>query len=211
MKAIVYRCYGSPEVLVKIHAASVNPLDWHYMRGSPFFMRLGTGLGAPDDVRMGVDFAGTVEAVGRNVEQFSPGDEVFGGGGGAFAEYLTVRADRGLTLKPRNITFEQAASVPIAKVLGAEVTAVCSTRNVEMVGNHSLLSNRKVMTPEGTLVLVGGPKGDWFAPLAGPVKAMVLSPFVDQQFVMLLAQLRREDLATLADLMEAGKIVIDVE
>ena len=126
MKAIMYRCYGSPdvlkfediekptpaddEVLVKVHAASVNPLDWHYMRGSPYIMRLGTGLGAPDDASMGVDFAGTVEAVGENVKQFKPGDEVFGGRGGAFAEYVTVPEDRALVLKPSNMTFEQAAS-----------------------------------------------------------------------------------------------------
>ena len=132
MKAIMYRCYGSPdvlkfediekprpaddEVLVKVHAASVNPLDWHYMRGSPYIMRLGTGLGAPDDASMGVDFAGTVEAVGENVKQFKPGDEVFGGRGGAFAEYVTVPEDRALVLKPSNMTFEQAASVPIAAI-----------------------------------------------------------------------------------------------
>jgi NADPH:quinone reductase-like Zn-dependent oxidoreductase len=95
MKAVVQRCYGSTdvftfediekptaadnEVLVKVHAAAVNPLDWHYMRGSPYFMRIGTGLGTPKNKRMGVDFAGTVEAIGRNVGLFKPGDEVFGG------------------------------------------------------------------------------------------------------------------------------------
>jgi threonine dehydrogenase-like Zn-dependent dehydrogenase len=131
MKAVVYRCYGSPEVLrledvakpkplddevlVKVHAASVNPLDWHYMRGSPYIMRLGSGVGAPDDTSMGVDFSGTVEAVGSKVTRFKPGDEVFGGRGGAFAEYVTVRENRALALKPENITFEQAASVPMAK------------------------------------------------------------------------------------------------
>jgi len=122
MKAIVNRCYGSPdvlevediekptpaddEVLVKVKAAAVNPLDWHYMRGSPYFMRLGSGLGAPKDIRRGVDFAGTVEAVGKNVRQFMPGDEVFGGKSGAFAEYVTVREDRAVVRKPANITFE---------------------------------------------------------------------------------------------------------
>ncbi len=186
MKAIVYRCYGSPdvleladiekptpadnEVLVKVHAASVNPLDWHYMRGSPYLMRLATGLGTPKSKSMGVDFAGTVEAVGRDVKRFKPGDEVFGGSSGAFAEYVVVREDRALAMKPANMSFEQAASVPIAaitalqalrdngklksgqkvlingasggvgtfavqiaKSFGAEVTGVCSTRNVEMV------------------------------------------------------------------------------
>jgi len=98
MKAVVYRCYGSPdvlefadiekpmpaddEVLVKIAAASINPLDWHYMRGSPYLLRLMAGVGAPKDSRLGVDFAGTIEAVGSNVKQFKPGDEVFGGANG---------------------------------------------------------------------------------------------------------------------------------
>jgi NADPH:quinone reductase-like Zn-dependent oxidoreductase len=294
MKAIVYRCYGSSdvlkfediekpaaaenEVLVKVHAASVNPLDWHYMRGSPYIMRIGSGLGTPKDTRMGVDFAGTVEAVGKNVTRFKPGDEVFGGRTGAFAEYVTVRDDRAMVLKPANVTFEQAASVPvaaitalqalrdkgqikpgqkvlingasggvgtfavqIAKSFGAEVTGVCSTRNVEMVrsigadhvidytqedytrsgqrydliidmvGNHSLSENREVLTPEGNFVMVGGSKGNWIGPLMGPIKALMLSPFVGQNFVMLLAKLNKEDLIILGDLMQTGKVkpVID--
>jgi NADPH:quinone reductase-like Zn-dependent oxidoreductase len=294
MKAIVYQCYGSPdvlqlvdvekpvpadnEVLVKIHAASVNPLDWHYMRGSPYIMRLGSGLGAPDDTSMGVDFSGTVEAVGSGVSRFSPGDEVFGGRGGAFAEYLSIPEDRAVAKKPSNMTFEQAAAVPIAaitalqalrdkgglqpgqkvlingasggvgtfavqiaKSMGAEVTGVCSTRNVEMVrsigadhvfdykkenytesgevydlivdmvGNHSLTANRRALKPEGTFVIVGGAKGDWIGPLLGPIKAMMLSPFVDQEFALLLAQMKQDDMKFLADLMQAGKMtpVID--
>jgi len=294
MKAIVYRCYGSPdvlefadvekptpaddEVLVKIVAASVNPLDWHYMRGSPYIMRLGSGLGAPNRTSMGVDFAGTIEAVGKNVKRFKPGDEVFGGRSGAFAEYVAVPEDRALVLKPANMTFEQAASVPIAaitalqalrdkgkieagqkvlingasggvgtfavqiaKSLGAEVTGVCSTRNLEMVrsigadhvidykkedytesgkrydliidmvGNHGLLANRKALEPDGILVMVGGAKGNWLAPLMGPIKALVLSPFVDQELGMILAQLRKDDLAILGKLMQAGEVtpVID--
>jgi len=294
MKAIVYRCYGSPdvlefedvekpapaddEVLVKIHAAAVNPLDWHYMRGSPYIMRLMSGLGAPDRTSLGVDFAGTVEAVGINVTQFKPGDEVFGGSSGAFAEYVTVREDKALVLKPVNMTFEQSAAVTIAgitalqalrdkgkikpgqkvlingasggvgtfavqiaKSFGAEVTGVCSTRNVEMVrsigadhvidytredytrsgqtydliidnvGNHSLLANRRVLNPDGIMVMVGGAKGNWLAPLMGPIKALMLSPFVDQEFVMILARLHKDDLSILRDLMQAGKVtpVID--
>ncbi|MCH7502025.1 MAG: NAD(P)-dependent alcohol dehydrogenase [Proteobacteria bacterium] len=294
MKAIVYRCYGSAdvlgfedvekptpaddEVLVKVVAASVNPLDWHYMRGSPYFMRLGIGLGAPNDTSLGVDFAGTVEAIGRNVKRFKPGDEVFGGTSGAFAEYVTVREDRALALKPANMTFEQSASVPIAgitalqalrdkgkiapgkkvlingasggvgtfavqiaKSFGAEVTGVCSTRNVEMVrsigadhvidytqedytrsgqrydliidnvGNHSLSANRRVLNSDGIFVIVGGPKGNWLKPLMNPIKALVFSPFVGQEFVMILAKLRKDDLAILSDLMQAGKVtpVID--
>ena len=294
MKAIVYRCYGSPdvlefvdvekptpaadEVLVKVRAASVNPLDWHYMRGSPYFMRLGTGLGAPTNTRMGVDFAGTVEAVGSNVTRFRPGDDVFGGRNGAFAEYVIVPEDRALAMKPGNVTFEQAASAPIAaisalqalrdkgkikpgqkvlingasggvgtfavqiaKSFGAEVTGVCSTRNVEMVlsigadhvvdykkvdytesgerydliidmvGNHSLSENRRAMSPKGTYVIVGGAKGNWLGPLMGPIKAVMLSPFVEQEFVMLLAVLRKDDLVIVGDLMQSGKVtpVID--
>jgi len=294
MQAFVYRCYGSPdvltletvekpvpaenEVLVKIKAAGVNPLDWHYMRGSPYIMRLGTGLGAPDDVRLGVDFAGTVEAVGKNVKKYKPGDDVFGRGTGAFADYLSIAEDRALALKPDNMSFQQAAAVPIAAVtalqalrnkgqlregqkvlingasggvgtfavqfarlIGAEVTAVCSARNadmvsligadhvidyktqdytqsgekydliIDMIGNHSLSDNRQVLTAEGRFVIVGGGHGNWIGPLAGPIKASVYSPFVSQDFVLLMAQMRKDDLETLADLMTAGEItpVID--
>jgi len=294
MKAIVYRCYGSPdvlefedvekptpadnEVLVKVHAASVNPLDWHYMRGSPYLMRLGSGLGAPKDSRMGVDFAGTVEAVGKNVTRFKPGDEVFGGRSGAFAEYVIVPDDRAMALKPSNATFEQAASMPIAaitalqalrdkgqlkpgqkvlingasggvgtfavqiaKSFGAEVTGVCSTRNVEMVrsigadhvvdytkedytesgqqydliidnvGNHSLLANRRVLNSDGIFVIIGGPKGNWLAPLINPIKALMLSPFVGQEFVMLLAKMDKDDLTILGNLMQAGKVTAVID
>src|SRR6266571_2804866 len=131
MKAIVYCDYGPanlkfediekpiPEdnqLLVKIRAASVNPLDWHFIEGTPYIMRIGVGLRKPKDTRLGVDFAGTVEAVGKNVTQFKPGDEVFGGKTGAFAEYITVREDRAVALKPASITFEQAASVNIAGI-----------------------------------------------------------------------------------------------
>jgi NADPH:quinone reductase-like Zn-dependent oxidoreductase len=240
MKAIVYHNYGSPDVLrleeieklvpndnqvlVKVRAASVNPLDWHYMEGTPYIVRLiDSGLLKPKVTRLGVDFAGTVEAVGKNVTQFKPGDEVFGGKTGAFAEYVCVLADRAVVLKPANITFEQAASVPIAaitalqglrdkgkvqpgqkvlingasggvgtfavqvaKSFGADVTGVCSTRNVDMVrsigadrvidytkedftksgqrydlildnvGNHSLLECRRALNPKGKYVMIGG-------------------------------------------------------
>ena len=240
MQAIVYREYGAPrvlqleqiakpvpaadEVLVKVHAAAINPLDWHYRRGEPYFMRLETGLRAPKSPRLGVDFAGTVEAVGTSVRRFKPGDAVFGGKWGALGEYVSVREDRALAAKPANVTFEQAAAVPvaaitalqalrdkgklqpgqqvlvngasggvgtfavqIAKSFGAEVTGVCSTRNVAMVrslgadhvvdytqanftegaarydlvidnvGNHPLLDLRRILKPGGTVVIVGGP------------------------------------------------------
>ena len=240
MKAIVYRNYGPPDVLrleeierpvpaedqllVKVRAASVNPLDWHYMEGTPYVARLlAFGMLAPTNPRLGVDYSGTVEAVGKNITRFKPGDEVFGGKTGAFAEYVCVREDRAVTLKPPSLTFEQAASVPIAgltalqalrdngkvqpgqKVLingasggvgtfavqiarsyGADVTGVCSTRNLDLVrslganqvidytkedfttgaqrydlildnvGNHSLLECRRALTPRGKYVLIGG-------------------------------------------------------
>ena len=294
MKAIVYCEYGSPDVLklediekptpgddqvlVRVRAASVNPLDWHYIRGTPYFMRLGAGLRKPKVTRLGVDFAGTVEAIGRSVKRFQPGDEVFGGRTGAFAEYVSVREDRAVVLKPANLTFEQAASVPIAaitalqalrdkgkiqpgqkvlingasggvgtfavqiaKSFGAEVTGVCSTRNVDMVrsigadqvidytkedftksaqrydliidnvGNRSLLECRRVLNPKGKYIMIGGPTGRWIDPLPRVLNALVLSRFVSQDIGMFLAELNREDLTILRDLMQAGKVkpVID--
>ena len=132
MQAIQYRCYGPPSVLalervpkpaleddmllVKVASSSVNPLDWHYMRGEPYIMRMGVGIGAPKDPRMGVDFSGTVEAVGKAVRRFKVGDAVFGGASGAFAEYLRVRETGGVAMKPANVTYEQAAAVPIAAI-----------------------------------------------------------------------------------------------
>ena len=132
MKAIVYCDYGlknlkleniekptpnDDQLLVRVRAASVNPYDWHFVEGTPKIMRaMGVGLRKPKDTRLGVDFAGTVEAVGKNVTQFKPGDEVFGGRGGAFAEYVCPRANRAVALKPANVTFEQAASVNIAGI-----------------------------------------------------------------------------------------------
>lgn len=293
MTAVVYCDYGAPDVLtleevetpspgdrqvlVKVRAAAVNPLDMHYMRGTPYIMRLDSGLRKPTNIRLGVDFAGTVEAVGPNVSRFKPGDEVFGGRTEALAEYV-VAAERLVVLKPRNVTFEQAAAVPvaaltalqavrdkgrvrpghkvlingasggvgtfavqIAKSLAAHVSGVSSTRNVElvrslgadeaidyskedytqgahrydviidMVGNHSLLDNRRVLTPQGIYVMVGGPEGRWIAPLDRVARMVVLSPFVDQQFGMMLSELNSADLTTLGDLIQAGTVtpVID--
>ena len=131
MKAIVYHNYGSPdvlkceeiekptagddEVLIEVRAASVNPLDWHFVRGIPYFLRMMAGLSKPRSTRLGVDLAGKVEAVGRNVTRFKPGDEVFGTGHGAFAEYACSRENK-LALKPARLTFEQAAAVPVAAI-----------------------------------------------------------------------------------------------
>jgi NADPH:quinone reductase-like Zn-dependent oxidoreductase len=133
MKAVVYCNYGVPnlklqeiekpspaddQLLVRVHAASVNPLDWHFIEGTPYIGRFLFGMGArkPKDTRLGVDFAGIVESTGRSVTKFKPGDEVFGGRTGSFADYVCVRESRAVALKPANISFEQAASVPIAAI-----------------------------------------------------------------------------------------------
>jgi NADPH:quinone reductase-like Zn-dependent oxidoreductase len=297
MKAIVHHDYGSSDVLrfeetekplpndnqvlIKVRAAAANPLDWHYMRGTPYIMRImGLGLRKPKDPRFGADVAGQIESVGRNVTEFKPGDEVFGTSGGAFAEYAPASKDR-VVLKPADLTFEQAAAVPvaaltalqalrdegrirpgqrvlingasggvgtfavqIAKSFGADVTGVCSTRNVAMVrslgadhvidytkedftqgakaydlildnvGNLSLLAARRVMSPKGIFVMVGGGgphDGRWIGPLAGPIKAFMLSPFVSQKFVMVMASINKHDLIVLNELMETKKVtpVID--
>jgi NADPH:quinone reductase-like Zn-dependent oxidoreductase len=272
---------GDEEILVKVHAAAINPLDWHEMRGTPYLMRLGSGLRRPQDLRLGVDFAGTVEAVGAKVTRFKPGDAVFGGRSGALAQYLVVRQDRAVALKPESVTFEQAAgvgiagttalqglrdagrleasdqvlvngasggvgtfAVQIAKSMGAEVTGVSSAGNHELVlslgadhvidyktrdytagdlrydvildnvGNRSLSENRRVLTPDGRYVLIGGggpDAGNWIGPLARPLQAMLVSPFVSQDMGLLLAMLGNEDMNALAALMQSGTVtpVID--
>jgi NADPH:quinone reductase-like Zn-dependent oxidoreductase len=289
MKAIVYCDYGSPDVLklemvekpvpgdsqllIRVRAVSVNPLDWHYMRGSPYIARMDMGLRKPKVTRLGVDFAGVVESVGRSVTQFKPGDEVFGGRTGALAEYVTVRENGAVVLKPANLTFEQAAgvsvaaitalqglrdeggvqpgqkvlingasggvgtfAVQIAKSLGANVTGVCSTRNVDMVrsigadrvidytkedftksgerydvildnvGNHSLSDLRRLLNPTGKYVMIGGPSGRWIDPLPRALKALVLSMFVSQDMGFFVSNLNKTDLTVLRDLMAAGKV-----
>jgi NADPH:quinone reductase-like Zn-dependent oxidoreductase len=268
------------EVVVKVHAASVNPLDWHYMRGTPYIMRMSAGIGAPTSTRLGVDYSGTVEAVGKGVTGFKVGDEVFGGKKGAFGEYVNVPVDRVIIVpKPSNVSFEQAASTPvaaitalqalrdkgklqagqkvlingasggvgtfavqIAKSFGAEVTGVCSTRNVDMVrsigadhvfdytkedfmksgqrydlildnvGNRPLLDYRQVMNPDSLFVIVGGPsEGNWLGAMTVPLKAWVISPFVSQKYQFFLADLNKEDLTLIGELMQSGKVtpVID--
>jgi NADPH:quinone reductase-like Zn-dependent oxidoreductase len=288
MKAIVQSKYGAPDVLelrdiekpalrdtdvlVRVHAAAINPLDWHDIRGLPYFVRIGNGLLKPKDRVPGVDVAGHVEAVGRNVTQLRPGDEVFGLSKGALAEYARGREDL-LLPKPAALTFEQAAAVPvaaltalqalrdrgriqpgqnvlivgasggvgtfavqIAKSFGADVTGVCSTRNVEMVrsigadhvidyaredftqsgqrydlmvdmaGTRTLSDCRRALTSRGTYVVVGAPSGRW---LTGPdrfVKALVLSLFVSQSMVPFVTSANKEDLIALKNLIEAGKV-----
>jgi NADPH:quinone reductase-like Zn-dependent oxidoreductase len=132
VRAAVYRCYGSADVirieniakpvpkdhelLIRVHASSVNPLDWHYLRGEPYLVRPTAGWGAPNDILLGTDFAGTVEAVGKLVTRFKSGDEVYGAGDGAFGQYLLSPDTGSLALKPGSVTFEQAASVPVAGI-----------------------------------------------------------------------------------------------
>jgi NADPH:quinone reductase-like Zn-dependent oxidoreductase len=298
MKAVVYTEYGSPDVLeireikkptpnddqvlVKVRAVAINPLDWHFMEGKPYIVRAMTGgMRKPKSPQLGVDLAGEVEAVGKNVTQFKPGDEVFGTGhGAAFAEYVCANKTK-LVLKPANVTFAEGAAVPIAaltalqglrdygkiqpgqkvlingasggvgtyavqiaKTLGAEVTGVCSTRNVELVkslgadhvidytredftkgnerfdvildnvGTQPLSGFKRILKPNGILVMIGGGgpnDGKWIGPMARPIKAKLMSPFVSQKMRMMLAEIRQEDLATMADLMQSGKVksVID--
>jgi NADPH:quinone reductase-like Zn-dependent oxidoreductase len=291
MKAIVYTEYGSPnvlhlnevekptpkdnEVLVKIHAASANPADWHTMRGAPFLARLVNGFFKPKHPRLGADLAGQVEAVGKNVTQFKVGDDVFGGVSlsamGSFAEYICASEDV-LALKPANLTFEQAAAVPlaaftalqglrgtvqiqpgqkilvngasggvgtmavqIAKSFGAEVTGVCSTRNLDMVrsigadhvidytredftnngqqydliycavGNRSITDYKRALKPQGVCVIAG------FINLRLLFEHMILGPRRSQvggQRVGLMptARIDKKDLLFMKDLLEAGKV-----
>ncbi len=293
MQAIVRHDYGGPEVLaveevdrpaagddrvvVRVRAAALNPLDWHFLTGTPYLVRARLGLRRPKEPILGADAAGVVEEVGSGVSDLRPGDEVFGEVAGAFAEYVAARPGN-LARKPANATFEDAAALPvagltalqglrdvgrleagqhvlvngasggvgtfavqIAKALGAEVTGVCSTRNVELVrsigadhvldyarddfaaaghrydvlldnvGNRPLADYRRVVKPGGTYVMVSGPKHRILGPMRRVAAALVISPFLPQRMVTMLARATREDLTTLAGLVEAGQVtpVID--
>ena len=282
MRAIVYRRYGPPDVLsleeverpvpgddevrVEVHAGAANPLDWHFMRGEPRFMRLMTGFTKPRLARLGVDAAGVIETVGRQVTTLEPGDEVFGAFRGAFAEYACTSA-RAVEKKPANVTFAQAAcaniagltalqalrddgrlraghkvlingasggvgtfAVQVARWLGAEVTGVCSARNVELVRslgahhvvdytredftrggerydvvldcvwNHSIAQSRRVLTPGGRYVIVG-------APPERLVKGMLAGFASAGKVAMVMAKSRPQDRATLAELLRDAKVV----
>jgi 2-desacetyl-2-hydroxyethyl bacteriochlorophyllide A dehydrogenase len=291
MKAIVQTKYGSPDVLnleevdrpavkdngvlVRVHASSVNAADWHLMRGTPFIARLAFGLLKPKFKTLGIDVAGQVEAVGQNVTQFRPGDDVFGDisecGFGAFAEYVCVPPDA-LVIKPENISFEQAAAVPgaaltalhalcksgqiqpgqrvlingasggvgsfavqIAKAFGAEVTAVCSTKKMDMVRSigadhiidytqtdvtktgqpydlildaaayRSVFDYLPILTPTGTYVLIGGSTTRLFQVM------LFLGPLISlmsrRKVKCVVLTPNQADLVMLRDLLEAGKIV----
>ncbi|MDD5543975.1 MAG: NAD(P)-dependent alcohol dehydrogenase [Acidobacteriia bacterium] len=286
MRAIVCYRYGPPEVLkceeidkpipaddevlIKVRAASVNPMD-RLFRGTSYLVRMLTGLRSPKNIRQGHDVAGQVEAVGKSVTKFKPGDGVFGASLGAFGEYVCP-SERSVVLKPALLTSEQAAAVPvagftalqglrdkggiqpgqkvlingasggvgtfavqIAKSFGAEVTAVCSTRNVDLVrslgadhvidytqedftrcgqrydiifdciSNHSLSACRRILNPKGIYLIVGGPSNMAFL-LTRVLKAFLLSSFVSQKFIFFVAKLKREDLEILSKLLESGKV-----
>lgn len=287
MKAIVQVGYGLPhaldwrdvdvprigddEVLVKVYAASVNALDYHMARGTPYIVRF-SGPATPGKNIRGVDLSGQVEAVGKNVADLKAGDEVFGGGNGSFAEYASA-ARESVAPKPAALTHEQAAAlhvagltavqglrdsarlqrgqsvlvngagggvgtfaVQVAKWLGAYVTAVTRTENIEMVrsigadevidyrtedfvsrdkrydvffdvsGNRSFADCRRVLTEKGTLVVIGGPPGRWLAPATRVFKAIALTPFVSQRLVPFLSKGSADDLALLKGLAEERRI-----
>lgn len=289
VKAIVYERYGPPhlleardievpdvgenDVLVRVHAAAVNPSDWHRLTGTPYIARIEAGLRTPKRNIPGTDVAGTVAATGSAVTDLSPGDEVFGWtGGGACAEYVAVPAHQ-LIAKPDNVSFEHAAAtgvaaftalqalrdtgrlepgqkvlingasggvgtfaIQIAKALGADVTAVCSTRNVETAeslgadrvidyakedftsteqrydlfidipGNRKLRACRSVLAPKGTYVLVGGSKARWLGPLPRVLSGLLRSLVSSQRFVAVLATETRDDLITFQTMLEDSTI-----
>jgi NADPH:quinone reductase-like Zn-dependent oxidoreductase len=287
MRGLVYYRYGSPdvveyaemekpspkddEVLIRVRAAALNPLDWHFVRATPAIMRLFLGLPGPREPRLGRDVAGRVEAVGKNVKRFKAGDEVFGVCHGAFAEYGCASESR-LAMKPANVTFEQAAAVPIAgltalqalrdkghvqpghrvlingasggvgtfavqvaKVFGAEVTGVCSTRNVDLVrslgadrvidytredftrgqqrydmildtvANHSFAACRRVMSPNAILVRIGAGHALLRA-LIRLVIELQVSRFTTQKVSTFVAKIDAGDLAAMADMIASGKV-----
>jgi len=291
MKAIVYTKYGSPDVLqlqevekptpkddqvlVKVHAVSLNAADLHLLRADPFLIRLSSGFLKPKHTILGSDIAGRVEAVGSNVKQFKPGDDVFGDisgcGWGGFAEYVCV-SETALALKPTNLTFEQAAAVPmaavtalqgiryagqilpgqkvlingasggvgtfavqLAKSFGAEVTAVCSTKKVDMArsigadhvidytkedfakngqqydlilaanGDRSISDYRRALSPKGIYVQTGGS-------MAQMSQAMIQGPWISmtgskKMGNMGVAKPNQKDLVFMKELLEAGKVV----
>jgi NADPH:quinone reductase-like Zn-dependent oxidoreductase len=288
MKAIVQDTYGSAEalqledidrpapgdgeVLVRVGAASLFIGDWHVMTGLPYVFRLVNGFGKPKVRVRGQDLAGTVETVGAGVTEFATGDEIFGTCNGSFAEYATARQDK-IAPKPSNLTFEQAAAVPItgttalqavrrggvraeqkalvigaaggvgsfivqiAKASGARVTGVCSTAQVDLVrsigadevidytrqdftetgerydviletaGRHPVPQLRRALAPKGTLVIVGSEGGGkWFGGISRQMRAQLISPFVGQKMGTFVAKQNGEDLLTLKELIEAGKV-----
>jgi NADPH:quinone reductase-like Zn-dependent oxidoreductase len=289
MNALVYSAYGSPDVLrhedvempvpaagellVKVHAASVNPADWHLMRGTPLPIRLGRGWTHPHTTqRLGLDYSGTVAAVGGGVQQFSVGDKVLGAGSGTLAEYVRAAA-ASAAAKPDNVTFEEAAGVAVAgvtalhalrnhgrvqpgqqvlingasggvgtfavqlaKVFGASVTGVQSTRNLELVrslgadrvidytlddftsggtqydvvldniANRPLSEVRRIVRPAGVYIPNGGGSVDRPATVGGILRMVAASLFISQKVKLFVAKPNHDDLQTLAGLMRDGRL-----
>ena len=289
MKAIVFEKYGSPDVLqlkefekptpqddqvlVKIHAASANPLDWHRMRGAPVLVRLDEGLSKPKNPRLGADVAGQVEAVGKNVTQFKVGDEVYGEiSSGGFAEYACVHAQK-LCLKPANLSFAEVAAVPVAaltalqslrnkvqieagqqvlingasggvgiftvqlaKYFGAEVTAVCSPRNIDLV--RKLGADHIIDYTQAQVIDKNSPRYDLIIDNVGNLSAsdyrrglkpqgrgvivgfttlphmistllqgVIMGITRSKKVGTILAQTNQEDLTFLKEILESGQVV----
>ena len=267
------------EVLVRVRASSLNLGDWYAVQGRPWVGRTAMGLRKPKDERLGTDYAGVVEAVGKDVTDFKAGDEVFGGRSGAFADYVVAKAERAIVPKPTTASYEEAAAVPVAaltalqalrdkgglepgqrvlihgasggvgtfavllaKALGAEVTAVCSTRSVEqarrlgadhvvdytkddfsregrrydlvidVAGTRSWSACKRALEPNGTLVIVGGPrKGKLLGPLGGVAGKMLGGLFGSRRVAFFIAKFNKPDMELLRELLAAGKLtpVID--
>jgi NADPH:quinone reductase-like Zn-dependent oxidoreductase len=295
MKAITHDRYGPPDVLqlrdverpviaddqvlVRVHASSVNPVEWYGVTGPLFVRVISRAVRRPQDTTVGADLAGRVEAVGKDVKELEPGDEVFGTSGASWAEYAPAREIR-LARKPANVSFEEAAAVPVAaltalqalrdhggvqpgqkvlingasggvgtyavqlaKVFGADVTAVCSTGNVELARSlgadrvvdytkedftklgerHDLMLDiagsrpfrkfRRVLTPEATVVVIGAkfPANKGIGPLSHIIATRLSSIGRSQTVKFFMAQITKEDLTVLSELLEAGKVksVID--
>jgi NADPH:quinone reductase-like Zn-dependent oxidoreductase len=285
MRAALVRSYGSleaaevempspaaGEALVRVRATSLNAVDWYGFTGRPYLARPLMGLRRPKAPEVGADFAGVVEAVGEGFDALAPGDEVYGSQGGAFAEY--VAAGDAIARKPRNLSFEEAAAVPlagftalqglrdhgavepgqrvlvngasggvgtyalqIAKALGAEVHAVCSSRNVDQArelgavrvfdyaredftrsgvrydvlfdnaGNRSWRSMRRVLEPQGKVVLVGGPRRKrLLGPLGHIARVTVLSKIGQRTATFFIAKPNSADLEALCELIEQGHV-----
>lgn len=262
------------QALVKVCAASVNPLDWHLLRGEPYLIRLmGFGIFTPKQQLLGTDIAGRIEAVGKVVTKFKVGDAVFGAGTAGFAEYACMREDK-LVSKPANLTFEQCAAVPvagitalqglrdhgkiqsgqnvlingasggvgtfavqIAKAFGAQVTGVCSTKNLEMVKSvgadhvidytkedfwksgkqydlildnaafQSIRESLRALKPNGIYVIVGGDSSSSASILLTLIVNPVIAWIAKRKLVSFMARIKQSDLEFLKELLESGKIV----